>query len=135
MYKKIAVGIVSLLSVFCLEAAVLSKPVFAAQSIASGTNAVSSIISIGQLSGLSGNFALQITVTGSGSVDVTYEVSVDGANFVAGGTIFDDFTATSGPGANGKDVKEFYPETSLYIRFRATASTDTVVVTAIAAIQ
>jgi hypothetical protein len=135
MNKKFALCVVSLLSALYLEAAVVSKPLFAAQVVTAGTTNTSSIISLGQLSGLEGNFALQLTVTGGGTVDLKYEVSVDGTNFVEGGTVFDDFAVTSGPGANGKDVKEFYPETSLYIRFKVIAATSNMTVTAIAAIQ
>jgi len=113
---------------------VVSKIVFSSEAVASGTNAVSSIISLGLMKP-DGSFAAQITVTGDGTVDFTYECSIDGASFVEGGTIYDDFSVTSGPGSDGKDVKEFYPETSKYIRFRAAATTSNMVVSASVAIQ
>jgi hypothetical protein len=125
----------SLLPALYLEAAVVSKPLFASQVVVAGTTNTSPIISLGQLSELNGNFAVQIAVTGGGTVDLKYEVSVDGSNFIERGTIFNDFAATNGPSANGKDVEDFSPETSLYLRFKVIAATSNMTVTATAAVQ
>lgn len=137
MKKTGIIGLLTLLS-FCLRGysqtapALQIKQPFVAQTIAAGTNAVSPIYTLGAISG---NFSAQIEVTGGGSVTLTYECSIDGNSFVSLGTIFSAFTATNGPAADGKDVQEFYPETSRFLRLRAEAATSNMVVTTTLAIQ
>ena len=71
-----------------------------------------------------GFFSLQIELTGDGTAKFEYENSNDGETFitqsVAADQIVSGFTATSGPGSDGKDLISFGPEPSKNLRIKCT---------------
>jgi len=84
-----------------------------------------------------GFFSLQIEVTGSGTAKFEYENSNDGKTYVlqTADIIVSGFTATSGPGADGKDLigsSDFDPEpcTNLKIKCTETGGANPITVTA-----
>ena len=110
-----------------------------AQSVAVGTPYTSQAIDLSQVRP-HGYFGLQTTLAsaGAGTADISYEVSINGSDFMLpsqGSLIEDDFTKTSGPGSDGKDISTFTPETARWLRIKVTASTATVVVTCTLCIQ
>ena len=85
-----------------------------------------------------GIFTLQLIVTGSGALTVTYLLSHDGVHFITPATaseIVADFGETDGPESDGVDLVPFDLELApqLRLQFVETTKTDEVVVTAIVA--
>jgi hypothetical protein len=70
-----------------------------------------------------GFFSVQVTLTGSGTGKVEYELSNDGTNFLTP-TEADDIvtahTVTSGPGSDGKDMYSFSPMVSRAMKIKVT---------------
>ena len=83
-----------------------------------------------------GFFSLQIELTGSGTAKFEYEVSNDGETYIiqtaAADQIVSGFTATSGPGSDGKDLISFEPEPTKKMRIvcTETGGADSVTITA-----
>ncbi|MHA1481898.1 MAG: hypothetical protein ACTSQA_00485 [Candidatus Heimdallarchaeaceae archaeon] len=71
---------------------------------------------------LEGYFSAQVKLTGTGKVKISYSSSNDGEDFINQSTTVDliseEFTATSGPKSNGKDVISFSPEPSRFLKLR-----------------
>ena len=70
-----------------------------------------------------GHFSIQVKVTGSGTCKFEYLLSNDGSNFLEPSTASDivtGFTATSGPGSDGKYIYVFYPEPARYLKIKCT---------------
>ena len=85
-----------------------------------------------------GIFTLQLVLTGSGTLTVTYLLAHDGVHFltpVTASEIVVDFTDTSGPESDGVDLIPFDLELApqLKLVFEETTTTDSVTVTAIVA--
>ena len=84
-----------------------------------------------------GIFTLQLVLTGSGTLTVTYQLAHDGVHFLTPATaseIVVDFSATDGPASDGIDLIPFDLELApqLRLQFEETSSSD-IVVTAIVA--
>lgn len=83
-----------------------------------------------------GFFSLQIELTGTGTTKFEYEISNDGETYIAqiatADQIVSGFTATSGPGSDGKDIISFEPEPAKRMRIVCTeiGTSNSVVVTA-----
>lgn len=73
---------------------------------------------------LEGLFSLQIALTiGTGNVDVTYQVSNNGTDFITPTGAANLFTAhaiDSGPGADGNDIVGFNPTLCKVLRINVT---------------
>jgi len=70
-----------------------------------------------------GFFSMQIYLTGTGNITLTWSASNDGTNFVTptGATaIFTAFGPNSGPASNGHDIHSFDPLLAKYLKFTAT---------------
>lgn len=101
--------------------------------ITAGDSHTSTSIDLGDYTN-NGEFGASIVLTGSGRVDVSYELSYDNVTYVLPTTAFDiytGFSATSGAASNGKDIIEFTPEVARYIRLKVdeVSTTDDVVAT------
>ena len=116
---------------------IITKQVFVAKTVGAGTSETSPAISLVNAQS-NGYFTIQLTMTGDGTLGLVYEVSIDGANFVqpsGSSAITTAFSKTSGGGADGKDMFSFTPMLCTAIRFKATATTSDVVLTATVCIQ
>ncbi len=89
---------------------------------------------------LEGFFSLQIELTGSGTAKFEYSISNDGETFITQSAVADQivsgFTATSGPGSDGKDLISFEPELAKKMRIKCTetGTADSVTITVTIAI-
>jgi hypothetical protein len=116
---------------------IITKQVFTAKTVGAGTSETSPAINLVNAQS-NGFFAIQLTMTGDGTLGLVYEVSIDGVNFVqpTGFTaITTAFSRTSGTGGDGKDIIAFNPELCIAIRLKATATTSDVVLTATLCVQ
>jgi len=101
------------------------KTVFGAKTVVASATETSGITDI---SGASGFFSLQATITGDGTVKLGYIASNDkndfiapegeysGSNFVE---IMSGLTKTSGPGSDGKVLVQFSPHFARYYKIVA----------------
>lgn len=116
---------------------IITKRLFNAERIGVGSSSTSEVINL-QNAKTNGFFAVQLTMTGDGTLGLVYEISIDGTNFVqpTGFTaITTTFSKTSGTGSDGKDIIAFNPELYIAIRLKATATTDDIVLTATLCMQ
>lgn len=69
-------------------------------------------------------FSLQIELTGDGTAKFEYEISNDGETYITqtatADQIVSDFTDTSGPGSDGKDIISFEPEPAKKMKIKCT---------------
>jgi hypothetical protein len=101
---------------------VFVKKVFSAQSVSASGIEWSEALDLGSIN-QDGLFSLQLLVTGDGTLQVEYELSHDGVNFVTPTTALDivsAFTKTSGPGSDGKDIYSFDPELGRFMKIKVT---------------
>jgi len=114
----------------------LTKVINAETVVASGTYTSTPAIDL-QDKKMLGYFALQVTVTGSGTCKFEALVSINGTDYMEPST-FDDiasgFTASSGPGSDGKgiykiDLKGIIPR-QIKIKVTETGTSDSVIVNA-----
>ena len=80
--------------------------VFDGEVVAASNSAISVAVPIRYYSP-EGFFSLQVEVTGSGTLDITVEGSNNNVDFLTPSGVSNvatGFTATSGPGSNGKDI-------------------------------
>lgn len=76
-------------------------------------------------------WAVQVIVTGTGTLTIKQAVSIDGTNFVIQATALKTaFANNGGPGADGKDLVAFTATTAPYIRFVLTEAGGAATVTA-----
>ena len=116
---------------------IITEKLFSAKTIGAGTSETSETINL-QNAKTNGFFAVQLTMTGDGTLGLVYEISIDETNFVqpTGFTaITTAFSKTSGTAGDGTDIIAFNPELCIAIRFTATATTSDVVLTATLAMQ
>ena len=99
---------------------------FDAESIASGASSSQPAEGIDlQRFAQNGFFSLQYLITGTGTLKLEYNLSLDGATYIepTGSTdIGSSLTATTGPGSDGKDILTFSPELARYLKIKATGS-------------
>jgi hypothetical protein len=82
---------------------------FSSETISSGSSVTSDPVDV---SGLVGDFGIQVDVGGDGTLKLEHLVSLDGANFLepsGDSDIATDLTKTSGPGSDGKDIYSVSP--------------------------
>lgn len=106
-------------------------------TIAAGGSYTSKPIILGQIEGF---FSIQTHISGDGTVQIDYEASNDGENFMVpeGASAIDsELTKTSGPGANGKSIIDFgpIPCKGIRIKITETGTSDSVTVSAYLVIQ
>ena len=86
---------------------------FNEEALTAGASIETDVIDVAAYA-IEGYFSLQLLVTGLGTIKVEYEVSNNGKIYVvqvdAADVIASGFTATSGPGSDGKDLISFEPE-------------------------
>ena len=109
-------------------------------TILAGGNSVTPIIDL-EAYAIEGFFSIHLIVSGSGTAKVEYmssnfETSLDTDYVVQIATadvIVSDFTSSSGPGTNGKDVIAFNPEVSnrMKLKVTETGGVNSIVVTLI----
>ena len=138
--KKIVLALaVMLLASVSASAEMRVLTVFNAQSTAASGTSSSSAIDLARFQSL-GSFSLQVAVSGTGTAKFEYLVSNDGVNYLeptGASDIATGITATSGPGADGRDIYYFEPKMARYLKLRVTETggANAVVVTAYLAIQ
>jgi hypothetical protein len=117
---------------------IVVRKVFSSQTVAAGGDETTSAYDMGALSG-PGYFSLQVEVTGSGTAKFEFllsnNVSATGGDWIEPSGSLDiatGFTATSGPGSDGKDIFSFSPilARSIKIKCTETGSSDAIVVNA-----
>lgn len=85
---------------------------------------------------MDGFFSLQIELTGDGTGKFEYSISNDGETYITqiatADQIVIDFTKTSGPASDGKDIVSFEPEVTKKMKIvcTETGTSDSMVVTA-----
>jgi len=99
---------------------------FNAESIASGSTSSQPAEGIDlQRFAQNGFFSLQYTITGTGTLKLEYNLSLDGANWIeptSSTDIGSSLTASTGPGSDGKDILTFSPELARFLKIKATGS-------------
>lgn len=116
---------------------ILTTPVFTAQAVAPGTPVTSKAISLVNAQS-NGFFSIYLSLAGDGTLGLVYEVTIDGANWVQPSTetaITTAFGKTSGIATNGTDILAFNPELATAIRFKATATSASITITATLCMQ
>jgi len=85
----------------------LNAPLFKDKVIAAGSSADGPVIDVS--GNFKGYFAVGLELTGLGSAKVELLGSVDGTTFILNpnkmSAIYDNFSITSGPGLDGKDIQ------------------------------
>lgn len=113
-----------------------AKTIFEAETISAGGSSESVALDLVKYA-QEGFFSVQISLTGNGVAKLEYELSNDGISFITqtaeADVIVSGFTATSGPGLDGKDIISFEPEVAkeMIIKCTETGGADSVVITAI----
>jgi hypothetical protein len=84
---------------------------------------------------IEGDFSVYVEASGGGTATLEYVVSWDGETWFEPSGVDDvavGFTATSGPGSDGKDAFGFIPVAAPYVGVRATetGATDSVTISA-----
>lgn len=111
-----------------------TKTIFDAETVAAGANSESDSIDLNKFRP-TGYFAVELTISGSGTAKLEYQISIGGSNY---GTpddavpIAEDHTATSGPNGDGVAVYRFRPKPHRHLKLKIseTGGADTIVVTA-----
>ena len=118
----------------------ITNKIFDAITIAAGGTATSVPLDLSSYA-KEGYFSLHITLSGSGTAKFEYMVSNDKTNFVTqtatADVIVSGFTATSGPGSDGKDVISFEPELAdqMKIICTETGAANSVTITVVIAVM
>lgn len=101
------------------------KNIWSSESISAGAGVTSSAYDLGSF-GDNGFVSLQVEVAGTGvSIAFDYIVSNSGIDYLKpsatsyGGSIANQFTATSGTDSDGKDLITFEPELARFIKICA----------------
>jgi len=113
--------------------------IFNAETVAASANSISSAIDLNKYRP-EGYFSLQVTVTGTGTAKIEFQLSNNGADYYepsGSDDIVTAHTATSGPGADGKDTYRFEPDPARFLKIKVseTAGAAAVVVTATLLVQ
>ena len=101
---------------------IYTRRLFNAESISASASSTSSAIDLGSYAH-DGYFSIQLTVSGSGTVKLEYQLSNDGVTYKEPSNVPDitsTFGATSGPDSDGKDVLTFRPALSRWLKIKAT---------------
>jgi len=110
-----------------------TKKIFDIVEIAAGENEISQVLDLKSFV-MIGYFSLQIRLTGNGTGKFEYQLSLDDQTYVtqSANVISSNFTKTSGPGGDGKDIISFEPEPASTLRIKVTeiGTTDSITVTA-----
>jgi len=131
--KKIGLFVLALQMCACLVMAaggqVYPITLFSAQS-ATDTNFTSSAIDLNVYKP-HGYFSYQMTLTGTGTVKVEYQVSNNGTDYMepasASDVVAAGFGASSGPGSDGKTIVSFQPVIARHMKIKVTATGTAVV--------
>ena len=94
--------------------------IFNAETIAAGADSTTDAIDLNKYRP-EGYFSLQLTISGSGTAKVEYLLSNNGVDYMepsSGEDIVTAHTATSGPGADGKDIYVFEPEVARFLKIK-----------------
>lgn len=100
---------------------IVKNQIFDEEAIAQDASA--EIIIPLERSNFEGFFSLQVELTGTGNVDITYALSNNGTDYItpaAAADIFTAFASNSGPGADGKDIAMFEPLLHHFLKIIAT---------------
>ena len=106
------------------NAPIYTERLFTSQSISASANATSNPLDLRNIA-TNGFFSVQYTLTGTGTAKIEYNLSNEDAmtNLLeptSAADIASGLTATSGPGADGKDVVSFAPELARWLRIKVT---------------
>lgn len=99
----------------------IANYVFKSQAIVQNT-AEEAIVKL-ERSNFEGFFSVQIELTGTGNIDLTYAVSNNGVDYITptvASDIASAFGAASGPGSDGKDILSFEPILHQFLKLIAT---------------
>ena len=112
---------------------------FTTEAISASGSATSMNIDLNQPQP-AGYFSVYVELTGTGTGQVTYELSNDGTNYLTPSSAADivtAHTAASGPGSDGKDIYSFTPELGAYMRIKVTETggANAIAVTVVLAVQ
>ena len=115
-----------------------TRLIFAAETVTAGADSTTDAIDLKNRP--EGYFSLQVTLTGSGTAKIEYSLSNNGSDYLTPSTaepIVTAHTATSGPGADGKDIYIFEPEMSKFLKIKVTETggASSIVVTITLAVQ
>ena len=113
--------------------------IFDSETITAGADSTTDAIDLNKYRP-EGYFSLQLTISGSGTAKVEYLLSNNGVDEMepsSGEDIVTAHTATSGPGADGKDIYVFEPEVARFLKIKTseTGGVASIVVTATLLIQ
>ncbi len=102
---------------------ITTKYIFTGSEIAAGESSESDTINMQGMAN-DGVFSIYIYETGDGTGQWTYELSINGVDFVeftdSADIISSAFVRTSGPGSDGKDIIQFTPELAPFIKIKVT---------------
>ena len=96
--------------------------IFDAETIAAAADSTTDAIDLNKYRP-EGYFSLQVTLTGTGTAKIEYLLSNNGDDYLepsSGEDIVTAHTATSGPGADGKDIYVFEPEMARFMKIKVT---------------
>lgn len=123
----------------------IERQVFNEKTVAAGAVERSGVINLNTIVGNyltrgKGNVAIQFTVTGDGILKLEVEQSINGSDFLTPSGISEvvvDFTSTSGPNSDGKDILRVPLLPAPFLKFKATETggEDDLVITADIAVQ
>ena len=119
--------------VFAADNNIITNATFVARTVTAGATIKSIAIDLGRQFKPDGFFSLQVTATGTGTVQITYELSNDGVTFVVPGTATDIVTAHTA----GSDIYSFAPMMAKYIKIvlYESGGVNPIIVTATLAVQ
>jgi hypothetical protein len=108
---------------------IYSIPMFIAEALVASGTATSDVIPLSAYQPL-GNFASQLEITGSGTVDVDLYTSLNGEDFILSRNLFNDYAVGEYIEGHGMEVA-----THFYLVITETSTTDTVTVSLWTGIQ
>lgn len=113
--------------------------IFNSENIAKSANSTTDAIDLNKYRP-EGYFSLQVELSGSGTGKFEYLLSNNGVDYMEPATAVDivtAHTATSGPGADGKDIYYFEPEPARFMKIKVTETggSNSIVVTATLLVQ
>jgi len=121
------------------EGTIYTEKIFDAEAILANGNSSTNAIDLRDKRP-SGQFSIQLELTGDGTATVEWLGSNNGVDYLVPSTVSEivtGFTKTSGPGSDGKDIYSFTPKLCRYMKIKVTetTTTDAIAVTATLAIQ